>query len=173
MKCSEELLKRFSKSDENADPEDRAKYSDKELKNMLYQSRTYYNENNYVFSEKPKPLSAENLVRKPLTPLQKLIFYTPEPVIPEENCLLESDFDPIGAYSVKPLDLDYVFDKHSFDGSNLGCIPFDMEKSIEPMDQEESSHGSPKGRFPSFPGLGSEGLDLEDKLYSPRDSFHL
>jgi hypothetical protein len=174
MKCSEELQNRNSGSDENLPVgENKAGFSEKELKNMLYHSRAVEKVNSHILSEKPTPILDENLVRKPFTPLQKLIFYTPEPVIPEEDCLLESDFDPIGAYSVKPLDLDLDFDKHSFEADNLGCIPFDMDKSIEPMEQEESSHEPAKSRFPSFPGLDSEGLDLEDKLYSPRGSFHL
>lgn len=113
------------------------------------------------------------LIRKPFKLLQKGVTNTPEPIIPPEYSLLDPDFDDLKpAISVKPLNLDYDFDNDSSEENVIDYIPFDIDKDYEPQLVSSGRQESAKGRFPSFQGFPMEDSDLEDKLFSPNDSFH-
>lgn len=109
-------------------------------------------------------------------PFQTKLFNTPEPIIPPEECLLDSDFDAFHSIrSDKPVGADYLGDKERLSEISDDPLPFNIEDddSFDVQAGINRNFEMSKARFPSFQDFRSEGFELEEKLYPQNDSFHL
>lgn len=90
-------------------------------------------------------------------------YHTPEQVIPHEELLLSSDYDPLSSlHSIKGVHLEYLSDKDEDD--NLHYIPFDLEKDEDvysPKNENNENLDAQRNKFPSFHEFSSEDYELE------------
>lgn len=130
-----------------------------------------------ILQPRKENMSDEHILKERINFLYpKRHYNTPEQEIPSEQCLLDSDYDPLhSVHSFKGVHLEYLSDRDDED-PNLGYIPFDLEKDDEGFNPAQSMNRNlelEKSKFPSFHEFNSEDYELGGRLYSPNDSFHL
>ena len=114
--------------------------------------------------------------RKPFGNLSRNISKTPQQVIPPEESLL--DVNPEDIYwmnTIKPISLEFDFKSENYSQEiEPRWIPFNIYSENSIQEEEKEQEILPKiNRFPSFEGFQLDNSELEDKLYSQENSFHL
>lgn len=164
MKCSEVLNpKKLHFNSEHVDDEQRYLV----WFHHLYRELDKENQPNTQWNRSDQNVDLQCLPKRDRTTAQKK-FNTPEPVIPNEECLLypSLNFDHDNC-TLKPLNLDF-FDEEERSKEDLdGCLQFQME-SDEPVDLPVL-----KEKYPSFQGYESFDYDMGVKLFSQEESFNL